>query len=126
MSEECFEGTLSDRSCDLSSVCSGGEQFVHRRGSAVADCWSNPVPVHLRHHANVFMADLVCEFFEADPGVAGMFARFPCREGCTKDATGCLRESIATAERHKSWSNAVELRRIELLTSSMPWKRSTN
>ena len=68
------------------------------------------------------MAELVCEFFEAHPGVAGVFARFPCREGCTKDATGCLHESIVTAERHKSLSSAVELRRIELLTSSMPYK----
>jgi len=25
-----------------------------------------------------------------------------------------------------SWTFVVELRRIELLTSSMPWKRSTN
>jgi hypothetical protein len=34
--------------------------------------------------------------------------------------------SAVTSQAHLRWSGEVELRGIEPLTSSMPWKRSTN
>jgi hypothetical protein len=46
--------------------------------------------------------------------------------GAAEDSVEARGEQSGVRSRPMSWTFVVELRRIELLTSSMPWKRSTN